>query len=139
MLTELPKKSFLIMTLGFFVVLVLGGCRKSLFEERIEGDWQVVNVTDIDPSQGELWRMQSNNLSIYRYNKANPDNRWLQQQGKYVIERRDTRIFLKLANLNYTTFNTSWEIFRLTKNQLVISIEVPGGIFYKEFVRKTGN
>gem|GEM_PF-1571725 len=131
--------SFFLLAAGVFFVLLLGGCRKALYEERIEAVWEVVDVTDIEPGQGEDWEMFNNNLNIYRYSIANPQNRWLHQQGKYVIEKKGTKMYLKLANLNYSTFNTSWEIFKLNEKKLIISIEVPGGIFYKEFVKKTGN
>ncbi len=139
MLRVLSKSTFLLLAGGLTVAIMLGGCSKSLFEERIEGLWSFVNVVDINPAKGELWEMQNNNLNIYQYNKATPENRWLVQQGKYVIVRRGTKLFLSLANLNYSTYNTSWEIFKLNNRELIISMEVPGGIFYKEFVKKTGN
>jgi len=122
-----------------FSMLLLSGCRKQQYEERIEGVWEVVDVSDIEPGQGEYWEMFNNNIDIFRYSTSDPSNFWLSQQGKYVIERKGTKMYLKLANLNYSTFNTSWEIFKLTNEKLIISIEVPGGIFYKEFVKKTGN
>lgn len=122
-----------------FSMLLLSGCRKQQYEERIEGVWEVVDVSDIEPGQGEYWEMFNNNIEIFRYSTSDPSNFWLSQQGKYVIERKGTRMYLKLANLNYSTFNTSWEIFKLTNEKLIISIEVPGGIFYKEFVKKIGN
>lgn len=128
-----------ILVLIGFSMLFLSGCRKQQYEERIEGVWEVVDVSDIEPGQGEIWEMFNNNIDIFRYPIGSPENRWLSQQGKYVIERKGSRMYLKLANLNYTTFNTSWDIFKLTNEKLIISIEVPGGIFYKEFVKKIGN
>lgn len=125
--------------LAGIVLVLLSGCKKQEYEERIVGIWDVVDVTDIDPGQGEVWEMFDNNIDVYRYQVADPEDRWLHDNGKYVVERKGTKMFLKLANLNYSTFNTSWEIFELSQNKLVISIEVPGGIFYKEFVKKTGN
>lgn len=138
MLRALSKTSFLFLAAGIFAALI-GGCSKSHFEERVEGLWERVNVADIHATQGELWELQNNHLNIYHFNKANPENKWLVQQGKYLIIRRGTKVFLKLANLSYSTYNTSWEIFRLNKTELVISIEVPGGIFYKEFIKNSGN
>jgi hypothetical protein len=120
-------------------LLLLSGCRKQQYEERIEGVWEVVDVSDIEPGIGEYWEMFNNNIDIFRYRISDPTDFWLSQQGKYVIERKGTKMFLKLANLNYSTFNTSWEIFKLNEEKLIISIEVPGGIFYKEFVKKIGN
>lgn len=125
--------------LAGIVLVLLSGCKKQEYEERIVGIWDVVDVTDIDPGQGEVWEMFDNNIDVYRYQVADPEDRWLHDNGKYIVERKGTKMFLKLANLNYSTFNTSWEIFELSQNKLVISIEVPGGIFYKEFVKKTGN
>lgn len=125
--------------LAGIVLVLLSGCKKQEYEERIVGIWDVVDVTDIDPGQGEVWEMFDNNIDVYRYQVADTEDRWLHDNGKYVVERKGTKMFLKLANLNYSTFNTSWEIFELSQNKLVISIEVPGGIFYKEFVKKTGN
>jgi len=127
---------FLLLSL---TLVLLSGCRKQQYEERIEGVWEVVDVSDIEPGQGEIWEMFNNNIDIFRYHIDTPEDRWLSQQGKYVIERKGSRMYLKLANLNYTTFNTSWDIFKLTNEKLIISIEVPGGIFYKEFVKNSGN
>lgn len=127
---------FLLLSL---ILVLLSGCRKQQYEERIEGVWEVVDVSDIEPGIGEYWELFNNNVDIFRYRIADPADFWLSQQGKYVIERKGTKMFLKLANLNYSTFNTSWEIFKLTEEKLIISIEVPGGIFYKEFVKKIGN
>lgn len=127
---------FLLLSL---TLVLLSGCRKQQYEERIEGVWEVVDVSDIEPGQGEIWEMFNNNIDIFRYHIDTPEDRWLIQQGKYVIERKGSRMYLKLANLNYTTFNTSWDIFKLTNEKLIISIEVPGGIFYKEFVKNSGN
>ncbi|MEE4177095.1 MAG: hypothetical protein V2I46_06245 [Bacteroides sp.] len=121
------------------LLVFFNGCKKQEYEERIVGVWDVVDVTDIEPGQGEVWEMFDNNIDIFRFQIDNPEERWLHDNGKYIVERKGTKMFLKLANLNYSTFNTSWEIFKLTSDKLVISIEVPGGIFYKEFVKKTGN
>jgi hypothetical protein len=127
---------FLLLSL---TLVLISGCRKQQYEERIEGVWEVVDVSDIEPGQGEYWEMFNNNIDIFRYSMSDPSNYWLSQQGKYVVERKGTKMFLKLANLNYSTFNTSWEIFKLNEQKLIISIEVSGGIFYKEFVKKIGN
>ena len=128
-----------VLAFSVFSLLLLSGCRKQEYEERIVGIWDVVDVTDIDPGQGEVWEMFDNNIDIFRYQIDNPEERWLHDNGKYIIERKGMTMYVKLANLNYSTFNTSWEIFELSQNKLVISIEIPGGIFYKEFVKKTGN
>lgn len=136
-LTSVSHLSFLLLVSA--ALLFLAGCRKQQYEERIEGVWEVVDVSDIEPGQGEYWEMFNNNIDIFRYSMSDPSNFWLSQQGKYVIERKGTKMYIRLANLNYSTFNTSWEIFKLTDRKFIISIEVPGGIFYKEFEKKTGN
>lgn len=142
--SSLSRRSIIFAALA---LVLLSGCKKQEYEELIAGKWEKVPVENIDETSriDELWWMEENVLKIYRYPAtASPDLSDLESlnaydQGFYVIERKGTTMYLKLSNLNYTTFNTSWEIFQLDRDKLIISIEVPGGIFYKEFVKKTGN
>jgi hypothetical protein len=127
------------LALGLMLLMLVNGCRKQEYELLIEGVWTRVDVSDIDLGTGEEWEMFNNNINIYRYNIQNPSVRWLNQQAKYVIERKGSKLYLKLANLNNGTFNTRWDIFELSEEKLIISIEVPGGVFYQEFVKKIGN
>jgi len=127
------------LALGLLLLMLVNGCRKQEYELLIEGVWIRVDVSDIDPGIGEEWEMFNNNINVYQYNIQNPSVRWLSQQAKYVIERNGSKLYLKLANLNNSTFNTRWDIFELSEEKLIISIEVPGGIFYQEFLKKIGN
>ncbi|MDX9942654.1 MAG: hypothetical protein RBS53_10595 [Bacteroidales bacterium] len=128
-----------IILLSALILLLFSGCKKQEYEDRIVGVWEVVNVADIDPGQGEVWEFFDNNIDVFRYPIGDYENRYLYDNGKYVVERKGLTMYLKLANLKNSTFNTSWDIFKLDRDNLIISIEVPGGIFYKEFVKKSGN
>ena len=119
-------------------VLLFSSCSRREFEQRIEGHWERIQVENIDPTYTEVWIMSGNTTTINRHSVANPSQVTTIDQGFYVVERKGIKMYVRLSAFRNSTLNNSWEIINLTDNLLVILIEVPGGIFLKEFVRKGG-
>jgi len=119
-------------------VLLFSSCSRREFERRIEGHWERIQVENINPTHTEVWIMRGNTTTINRHSVANPSEVITIDQGFYVVERKGIKMYVRLSAFRNSTLNNSWEIINLTDNLLVILIEVPGGIFLKEFVRKAG-
>lgn len=119
-------------------VILFSSCSRREFEQRIEGNWKRIQVENINPTHTEVWIMSGNNTTINRHSVADTSQVTTIDQGYYVVERKGIKMYVRLSGFDISTLNNSWEIINLTDNLLVILIEVPGGIFLKEFTRKAG-
>lgn len=119
-------------------VILFSSCSRREFEQRIEGNWRRIQVENINPTHFEVWIMSGNTTTINQHSVANPSQVTNIDQGFYVVERKGIKMHVRLSGFRNNNLNHSWEIINLTDNLLVILIEVPGGIFLKEFARKAG-
>jgi len=119
-------------------VILFSSCSRREYERRIEGHWERIQVENINPTHTDIWIMSGNTTTINRHSVANPSQVTTIDQGFYVVERKGIKMYVRLSAFQDNNLNNSWEIINLTDDLLVILIEVPGGIFLKEFTRKAG-
>jgi hypothetical protein len=117
---------------------LLTACLKD-YEPVVEGIWDQVNVVNINATVEREWHFVANELKIYRYNVNTPDNLILEHSGRYIVRNTAIGLYLRIAEMNYSTYNDDWEILKLKNGLMVLSLEVPGGVIYKELTKRGDN
>lgn len=120
-----------------FISLFICSCT-SKYEERLEGVWEWVDVTDIYTDRVEEWHFIEYDFMLKQYVKSNPDSIWVYQQGSYYVEWTLFGKYLHISETEIRSYNTKWDIIKLKDDVLIISNDIDGGILYKEFI-KIGN
>lgn len=117
---------------------LLTACLKD-YEPVVEGIWDEVNVVSINGPIEREWHFITNELKIYRYHEDTPDNLILEHSGRYIVRNTAIGLYLRIAEMNYSTYNDDWEILKLKNGLMIISLEVPGGVIYKELEKRGDN
>ena len=117
--------------------VLLGACTQD-YEPMIEGIWDEINVEDIEASREQEWHFKGNVVKIFRYDKNDPDKKlYPVDNGRYLVRKTPQGAKLRLTEMGDNRFNNDWEIIRLRKDKMIISVEVPGEVIYKEFIKRT--
>ncbi len=125
------KKSIFIL---FALLILLGGCTKK-YEERLEGKWEWVDVVDINSTMVEEWHFIDFNFTIIRYERSNPEDSWIYEQGTFFLDWGVFGTYLNIEGTSIDSYNTEWDVIKLSNDELIISNDIDGGIMYKEFIK----
>lgn len=129
------KFKVLLATLVAVIFLAaLPGCTKT-YEERLEGVWEWVDITNINAEVIEEWHFIDNEFKIQRYNVNNMDSVWTYESGSFFVEANLFGKYLHISETTINSYNTKWDIIKLEDDILIMSNDVDGGILYKEFTK----
>ncbi len=115
-------------------LLILSSCNKERFE-LLEGKWEVVNVEDINDPYTYEWLFSNGEVIMYRKLKINPGQVSETDRGFYTLDNHPINPRLQISNTSQQLINDNWDILKLDDEQLIIRLEIVGGILYKEFVK----
>ncbi len=124
----------------FFTGLILGmlllssGCKKHT-EDMVEGTWEFVNVANIEAPHTIEWVFEDGNLRIYHRSKANPQSITLRDTGFYILESSPVRTTIRLLNTSNSLWNNHWDVVTLDSSFLILHMDIPGGVLFKEFIK----
>lgn len=124
---------FLIM-IWIIPLLILSSCTKDRFE-LLKGRWEVVNVEDINDPYIYEWEFNNGEVIMYRKLKIHPDQLSETDRGFYTLDNHPINPRLQISNTSQQVINDNWDILKLDEEQLIIQLEIVGGILYKEFIK----
>jgi hypothetical protein len=117
-------------------MLMLGSCAKDK-TAFIEGTWVWVNVENINDNFTYEWEFISDGSLIQsRRSKDNISNVVQTGKGKYLLDTSPLKTTLRLIDTPSPVMNDRWDVQRLDSRQLIIKLNIEGGILYKEFIKK---
>jgi len=116
------------------LLLLLSGCKKHT-EDLVVGTWEFVNVADIEAPHTIEWVFEDGNLRIYHRSKANPDDLTLRDTGFYILESSPLKTTIRLLNTSNSLWNNHWDVVKLDNSYLILHMDIPGGVLFKEFVK----
>lgn len=117
------------------MLLSVSSCIKN-YEPELEGIWDVVNVADMnneDPPPQE-WHFNSNTVQIF--NVYSPGQLFEIDSGRFVLRNTLGGLYLQIEEMTDGRYNDDWEVLLLKKDKLIISVQIPGEVIYKEFTRR---
>ncbi len=115
-------------------ILVLSGCKKHS-EDMVRGTWEFVNVADIEAPHTIEWVFEDGNLSIYHRSTSNPEDLTLRDTGFYILESTPFNSTIRLLNTSNSLWNNHWDVVKLDSSHLILHMDIPGGVLFKEFVK----
>jgi hypothetical protein len=121
-------------SLLFLVIIFFNSCT-SKYEERLDGIWEWVDVVNINAEMTEEWHFIELELTIVRYNKSNPDSTWVYERGTYFLEWNFFGTYINIEGTSINSYNTRWDVIKLSNTDLIITNDIDGGILYKEFIK----
>jgi hypothetical protein len=131
------KVSILFLFMMLAVAFFFNSCLKE-HQESLEGNWEKVNVVNIQSNIGHQWHFENNELTIYRYNKTTPETLILEDSGRFELRSGPKGLVLKIRQLqknHYSKYNDDWTVKKLKKDILIMSLDLPGEVVYKEFFK----
>jgi hypothetical protein len=117
------------------LLLVLTSCTKDKID-LLEGTWEWVNVENINDGYIYEWKFEDGILTMMRRLKSNPAALETTDTGIYFLESKPLKTTLQLVDTRQSLINDKWDVIKLTKTQLIIKLDITGGILYREFVKK---
>ncbi|SRR6056297_2795987 len=127
------KKYFLFPFIVLFF-LVFPSCQKSI-NENITGRWEKVDVTQIDPSTVSFWDFDSGKLIIYRAPANDPAAVSIVDSAFYAISGNPLKSKLVLFDAGNDLYNGEWDIVKLNDEELILNLDIEGGVLFEEFVK----
>jgi hypothetical protein len=128
----MSKGIVLPLILGLF--LVFTSCQKDKMN-LLEGTWEWVNVENINDAYTYEWEFKEGIVTMRRRLKSNPATVVTTDTGVYFLETSPLKTTLQLVDTKQTVINDKWDIIKLDKNQLIMKLDIVGGILLKEFVK----
>ena len=117
-----------------FIVVFLS-CKKNT-ENKIEGTWVTVSVTNPNVYEYQEWAFFSNNEKLYIVQKKIGSTALVPlSSSTYKIKAGLFSKTLTLSESLEVGYNGDWKINKLKKDQLILSIYSPGQV-YLEFTKK---
>ncbi|MFO7977108.1 MAG: hypothetical protein R6U64_00495 [Bacteroidales bacterium] len=133
------KKAIVNIILLFALQLTFTACQKN-YEPMVEGIWDEVMVGDIDTIKPQEWHFIENEIHIYSYrDNEEPKELHKRDSGKYILRNTIKGLYMRMAEMNDQRYNNDWEVMKLEKQRMIISVEVPGEVIYKEFTKQATN
>lgn len=123
--------------ISFFAILVLvfSSCSKD-HEDLLQGTWEWVNVENINDPHTYEWNFEAGDLTMYRRLKTDPSVVSVTDSGYYLLENNPLRTTLQLVDTSNEIWNEKWVVIKLDNEQLIINLDIEGGVLYREFVKK---
>lgn len=115
--------------------LFFSSCSKDN-EDLLQGTWERVNVENINDPYSYEWVFNEGELTMYRRLKSNPSIVTVTDTGFYLLETRPLKTTLQLVETSNEVWNEKWDVVTLDNGQLIIKLDIEGGIIMREFVKK---
>ncbi len=105
-------------------------------EDLLQGTWERVNVENINDPYTYEWVFSGGELTMYRRLKSNSSILTITDTGFYLLETRPLKTTLQLVETSNEVWNEKWDVVKLDDGQLIIKLDIEGGIIMREFVKK---
>lgn len=116
------------------ILLLSSSCSKH-DEDILFGVWEQVNVSDINAGYSIEWEFVNGQLHTYRRSKENLEQVQLTDSGFYFLESSPFKTTLRLLDTANSTWNNDWDVIKLNGEKLIIHMDIPGGVLFKEFIK----
>jgi hypothetical protein len=117
------------------LLLLFISCGKEK-QEFLEGNWELINVGDIDDTHYDEWNFDNSVLTISRVSKLTGSRFPPHDSGNYRLKTSVFGSRLRIDNTNYSTYNNDWDIVDLKKSRMTMKMDIEGGMLYKEFRKR---
>lgn len=128
------KHTLLSMGIAVFLLTFSFACKKHT-EDILSGTWEVVNVEDIYAPHTDEWEFNDGALTMYRRSKANTSDAVIHDSGVYLFESTPIKSTIRLFDTSNEIWNGNWNVVKLNDENMVIQLDIVGGVLYKEFVK----
>ncbi|MFP4065504.1 MAG: hypothetical protein ACLFS0_08400 [Bacteroidales bacterium] len=105
-------------------------------EDVLQGTWERVNIENINDPYTYEWVFSEGELTMYRRLKSDPSDFTITDSGFYLLEATPLKTTLQLVETSNEIWNEKWDVVKLDDGQLVIKLDIEGGIIMREFVKK---
>lgn len=105
-------------------------------EDVLQGTWERVNVENINDPYTYEWVFSEGEVTMYRRLKSDPSAFTITDSGFYLLETTPLKTTLHLVETSNEIWNEKWDVEKLDDGQLVIKLDIVGGIIMREFVKK---
>ncbi len=122
--------------LSVMALMLAFSCTKEN-EDLLRGTWERINVADIDDPYFYEWVFDEGELIMYRRLKTDPAVATITDTGFYVLETNPLRTTLQLVDTSNEAWNEKWDVVRLDTEQLIIKLDIEGGVVMREFAKKS--
>ncbi len=129
------KRIYLFFSQLLIAGVIISSCTDDKYDF-LQGTWERVNVEDINDPYRYEWVFQDGELTMYRISKEDPSDVSIRNSGYYSLEVNPLGTGLVLSNTSNSTWNDKWDVIKLDNEQLIINLEITGGIILREFVKK---
>ncbi|MFN2396342.1 MAG: hypothetical protein ABR597_11705 [Bacteroidales bacterium] len=121
--------------IGFLLsaVLFLPGCKKHS-EVLLDGTWEMINVADINATHTMEWVFENGQVTIFE-RSVETGNISEVDSGFYVMESTPVKSTLTLFNLSNELWNDNWNVNKLDNSYLILHLDFPQGVLFKEFIK----
>ncbi len=126
---------YYIILLALTLPLVFSSCSKDK-EDLLRGTWERVNVENINDSYSYEWVFNEGELTMYRRLKTDPSVFTVTDRGFYLLENTPLNTTLQLIDISIGVWNEKWDVIKLDGEQLIIKLDIVGGVLLREFVKK---
>ncbi|MFW5757053.1 MAG: hypothetical protein ACOCUQ_02595 [Bacteroidota bacterium] len=101
----------------------------------ITGRWEKVDVTQIEPSEVSFWDFDSGKLIIYKAPVNDSTSVSVVDSAFYSISGNPLKSKLFLFDAGNDLYNGEWDIVKLNDEELILNLEIEGGVLFEEFVK----
>lgn len=116
------------------LVALFNSCGKEK-SDLLQGSWERVNVENINDAYMYMWEFNNGNLTMTRSPKDLPGSVTITDKGIYVLETNPLGTKLQIIDTSSELYNDRWDVLKLTDEQMIIKLDIEGGVVYKEFVK----
>ncbi len=125
---------FTLLFLAIAFVASFNSCSKSK-NDLLKGSWERVNVENINDIYMYVWEFNNGDLTMKRNPKTDPGSVTITDTGIYVLETNPVGTKLQIIDTSSELYNDRWDVLKLTNEQMIIKLDIEGGVLYKEFVK----
>jgi len=126
------KFTLLIVIAG--LVALLNSCAKEK-NDLLQGSWERVNVENINDTNMYIWEFDNGDITMSRAPKTNVGSATVTDKGIYILETNPLATKLQIIDTSSELYNDRWDVLKLTDEQMIIKLDIEGGVVYKEFVK----
>lgn len=127
------KLQFLLLV-AFTLTLGMTSCTKDK-ADLLSGRWERVNVANINDPYTYEWLFDNGELTMLRRPKNQPNLQTVTDRGFYLLETNPIRTTIQLLETSNEIMNERWDVIRLDNEQLIIKLDIVGGVLLYEFVK----
>jgi hypothetical protein len=125
---------YLLLMIAATLLVLTQACLKDK-KDLLNGSWERVNVENIDDANAYVWDFNDGELTMKRHPKTDPNAVTITDKGIYVLETNPLGTKLQIIDTSSELYNDRWDVLKLTNEQMIIKLDIEGGVVYKEFVK----